>query len=66
MPKESTSLVNLGDLTKPATILVEKICNAVGKIYEPTYKYTNQLISLKSQKLKLKPKLLKQKAILKL
>lgn len=30
------SLINLGDLSKPATVLVEKVCNAVGVIYEPT------------------------------
>ena len=30
------SLINFGDLSKPATILVEKVCNAVGIIYEPT------------------------------
>lgn len=35
MGNESSSLVNLGDLTKPATILIEKISDAVGKIYEP-------------------------------
>lgn len=35
MDNESSSLVNLGDLTKPATILIEKISAAVGKIYEP-------------------------------
>jgi hypothetical protein len=29
-------LINLGDLSKPATVLVEKVCNAVGIIYEPT------------------------------
>lgn len=34
--EEGGSLINLGDLSKPATILVEKICNAVGVIYEPT------------------------------
>jgi hypothetical protein len=28
---------NFGDLTKPATILVEKICNSIGILYEPTY-----------------------------
>lgn len=31
----STSLINLGDLSKPATVLVEKVSNAVGLIYEP-------------------------------
>lgn len=30
------SLTNLGDLSKPVTVLVEKVCNAVGIIYEPT------------------------------
>ncbi len=30
------SLIDLGELSKPATILVEKVCNAVGVIYEPT------------------------------
>ena len=29
-------LINLGNLTKPATVLVEKVCNAVGVIFEPT------------------------------
>lgn len=33
---EGGSLINLGDLSKPATVLVEKVCNAVGVIYEPT------------------------------
>ena len=31
----STSLVNLGNLTRPATTLIEKISDAVGVIYEP-------------------------------
>jgi Protein of unknown function (DUF2806). len=33
---EGYSLINLGELSKPATVLVEKVCNAVGIIYEPT------------------------------
>lgn len=37
MTNESTSLLSLGDLTKPATVLIEKISNAVGKIYEPIH-----------------------------
>lgn len=32
---DGNSLVNLGDLTKPATVLIEKISNAVGILYEP-------------------------------
>jgi hypothetical protein len=31
------SLINLGDLSKPATVLIEKVCNAVGVIYEPVH-----------------------------
>jgi len=30
------SLINFGELSKPATVLIEKVCNAVGIIYEPT------------------------------
>lgn len=33
---DGRALINLGDLSKPATVLVEKVCNAVGIIYEPT------------------------------
>ncbi len=32
---KSNSLINLGDLSKPASILIEKISNAVGILYEP-------------------------------
>lgn len=32
---EGTSLINLGDLSKPATVLIEKISAAVGALYEP-------------------------------
>ena len=32
---DSSSLVNLGDITKPATVLVEKISDAVGGIFKP-------------------------------
>ena len=30
------SLINLGDLSKPVTVLIEKIANATGILYEPT------------------------------
>lgn len=33
---DGTSLINIGELSKPATVLVEKVCNAVGIVYEPT------------------------------
>lgn len=33
---DGISLVNLGNLTKPATLLVEKISDAVGGLYRPT------------------------------
>ncbi len=32
---ESNSLINLGDLSKPATVLIKKISNAIGVLYEP-------------------------------
>lgn len=32
---EGNSLINLGDLSKPATVLIEKVSGAVGLIYEP-------------------------------
>ena len=34
MPK-GNSIINLGGLSKPATVLIEKVSNAVGVIYEP-------------------------------
>ena len=33
---EGSSLINFGDLSKPVTVLIEKVCDAVGIIYEPT------------------------------
>lgn len=32
---ETKSLINLGDLSKPATLLIEKISDAVGAVYKP-------------------------------
>jgi len=32
---DGTSLINFGDLTKPATVLIEKIADATGVLYEP-------------------------------
>ncbi len=32
---ENNSIINLGNLTKPATVLIEKVSNAVGVLYEP-------------------------------
>ena len=32
---EGNSIVNFGDLSKPATVLIEKVSNAVGVLYEP-------------------------------
>lgn len=29
------SLINLGELSKPATVLIEKVSNAVGGIFRP-------------------------------
>lgn len=33
---EGNSLINFGDVSKPATVLIEKISNAIGVLYEPT------------------------------
>ena len=33
----NNSLVNLGELSKPATVLIEKISKAVGTLYEPVH-----------------------------
>lgn len=32
---EGNSIINVGDLSKPATVLIEKISNAIGVLYEP-------------------------------
>lgn len=32
---DGNSLINLGDISKPATVLIEKVSNAVGVLYEP-------------------------------
>ncbi|HLL76618.1 MAG TPA: hypothetical protein VK421_15295 [Pyrinomonadaceae bacterium] len=32
---DGNSIVNLGDLTKPATVLIEKISDAVGGVFRP-------------------------------
>lgn len=32
---ENNSIINLGDLAKPATVLIEKVSSAVGVLYEP-------------------------------
>jgi len=32
---EGGQLINLGELSKPATVLIEKVSNAVGVLYEP-------------------------------
>ncbi len=32
---DGTSLINLGELSKPATVLIEKVSDAIGTLYEP-------------------------------
>ena len=32
---KSTSLVNLGELSKPANTLIEKVSSAIGGVFEP-------------------------------
>ena len=33
---EGNSVINFGDLSKPAAVLIEKISNAIGMLYQPT------------------------------
>lgn len=33
---DGNSIINLGDLAQPVTLLIEKISNAIGVVYEPT------------------------------
>ncbi len=35
MTNNSTSLIDLGQLSKPATVLIEKISDAIGGIFRP-------------------------------
>src|SRR5260221_379432 len=32
---ENTSLINIGELSRPATVLIEKISDAIGGIFKP-------------------------------
>lgn len=49
---ESNSIVNLGDLSKPATVLIEKISNAVGVLYEPRRIVKKAEAKAKAEKIK--------------
>lgn len=49
---EGNSLINLGDLSKPATVLIEKVCNAVGVIYEPVHIKRKARAEVEAEKVK--------------
>ena len=49
---EGGSLIDLGDSSKPATILVEKVCNAVGIIFEPTRIYRQARANVEAEKIR--------------
>lgn len=49
---EGNSIINLGDISKPATVLVEKVCNAVGMIYEPYYIKRKAKAEVEAEKIK--------------
>ena len=36
MPDSTKAIINVGDLTKPITALIEKIASGAGVLYEPT------------------------------
>lgn len=48
----NNSLVNLGELSKPATVLVEKISKAVGTLYEPFHIKRVAKAEVKAEKIK--------------
>lgn len=49
---EGNSLINLGDLSKPATVLIEKVSNAVGVIYEPYHTKRMARAEVEAEKIK--------------
>lgn len=49
---DGASLINLGDLTKPATVLIEKVCSAVGILYEPRRIVKKAEAEAKAEKIK--------------
>lgn len=49
---EGNSLINFGDLSKPATVLIEKISNAVGIIYEPLHAKRMAKAEVEAEKIK--------------
>ena len=51
---DGTSLINLGELSKPATVLVEKVCNAVGIVFEPNRIVRRAIAEAKAEIIKAK------------
>lgn len=49
---DGAALINLGELSKPATVLVEKVCNAVGILYEPARIKRNARAESEAEKIK--------------
>lgn len=50
---EEKSLINFGDLSKPVTLLIEKVSKAVGVLYEPTRIVKKAKANAKAEKIKL-------------
>lgn len=51
MPEEK-AIISFGDLAKPATILIEKISNAIGVLYEPTRITRNASAEAEAEKIR--------------
>ena len=49
---DGNSIINLGDLAKPATVLIEKVSNAVGVLYEPRRIISKAKAEIEADKLK--------------
>ena len=49
---EGNSIISLGDLSKPATVLIEKVSNAIGVLYEPRRIVNRAEAEAKAEKIK--------------
>lgn len=49
---DGNSLINFGELSKPATVLIEKVANAIGVLYEPRRIKNKALAETEAEKIK--------------
>ena len=46
---ENTSLINIGELSRPATVLIEKISDAVGGIFKVSYFGKPRILNMRNE-----------------